>query len=110
MAYDEALAERIRDALHQEPDVIEKKMFGGLCFLRQGNMVCGVVRGDLMVRVGKEAHEHCLALPHAREMDFTKKRRMTGMLYVGAEGIESDQGLAEWVERCLSFTRTLPPK
>ena len=108
MAYDEALAERIRAMLSKD-GVKEKKMFGGVCFLLGGNMVCGITREDLMVRVGAVAYEDALARPHARPMEFTG-RPMKGMVFVGAGGYGSDTGLREWVERGMAFARTLPVK
>lgn len=109
MAYDEALAARIRDKLRRRKGVTEKKMFGGLCFLVNGNMACGVVKDELMVRVGKDAHDETLRIPHARPMDFTG-RPMRGMLYVGRAGIDGDEGLGEWLDRAVRFARSLPAK
>ena len=109
MAYDEGLAQRIREVLEDRDDVSERKMFGGLCFLVGGNMCAGVVGDELMLRVGPEAYAECLALEHAREMDFTG-RPMRGMLYVGVEGIEDDADLAAWVGRGVAFAGALPPK
>ncbi len=109
MAYDEGLAQRIREVLDEEPHASEKKMFGGLCFLISGNMCCGVVGEELMVRVGKEAYAACLAEPHAREMDFTG-RAMKGMVYVGTEGIEADEDLGRWVAHGTAFASSLAPK
>lgn len=109
MAYDEALAERVRARLQTRPDFSERKMFGGLCFMLGGNMCCGVVDSELMVRVGPDAHEDALALPHARLMDFTG-RPLKGMVYVGAEGIASDAGLDDWIGRGVAFAGSLPPK
>ena len=110
MAYDEALADRIRATFAGESGVVEKKMFGGLAFLVNGNMACGVAGGDdLMVRVGPDNHEDALSRPHARPMDFTG-RPMRGMVYVARPGFESDKDLAAWVESGASFARSLPPK
>lgn len=109
MAYDEGLAHRLQDLFEGDRDVTEKKMFGGLCFLHRGNMVCGIVRDELMLRVGPDAYGDCLALPHAREMDFTG-RAMRGMIYVGTEGFEEDEDLEAWVDRALAFARSLPSK
>ena len=109
MAYDEGLAERVRDVLADRPDVVEKKMFGGLSFMLQGNMSCGVLDEDLLVRVGPAAHEAALALPHARPMEFTG-RSMKGMVFVGPEGLESDGELNEWVGRGVDFALSLPAK
>jgi TfoX/Sxy family transcriptional regulator of competence genes len=108
MAYDEVLAQRIRKIVGKREAMSERKMFGGLCFMAGGNMFAGVVRDELMVRVGPDGHADALSRPHARPMDFTG-RPMKGMVYVGAKGIAGD-GLREWVERGLAFASTLPPK
>jgi TfoX/Sxy family transcriptional regulator of competence genes len=108
VAYDEGLAQRIREALEDEP-VTEKKMFGGLCFLLNGNMCGGVAGEDLMLRVGPDAYEDALARPHAREMDFTGKP-LRGMVYVDAKGVEEDDDLRAWLERGVAFAGGLPPK
>jgi hypothetical protein len=101
---------RVREALDARAEVTEKKMFGGHCFLLNGNMICGVTGDEtLMIRVGKDAYEEALAQPHAREMDFTG-RPMRGMVFVGPAGCESDDGLGAWLERGLANARTLPPK
>lgn len=99
----------MRDQLVLEPDVVERKMFGGLAFMVRGNMCCGVVGGELMVRVGADAHGQLAAEPHARPMDFTG-RPMKGMLYVGAPGTDADADLRRWVERVVAHARSLPPK
>lgn len=109
MAYDEALAARIRSALATRRHVTERKMFGGIAFMVGGNMACGVIRDELMVRVGADAHDAALAEPHTRVMDFTH-RPIKGMVYVGAQGIASDADLAGWVERGAAFAASLPPK
>ena len=109
MAYDEGLAQRVREALSDQSAVIEKKMFGGLAFMVDGHMCCGVTRETLMVRVGPDAYEAALARPHARPMDFTG-RPLKGMVYVDREGHEEDEDLQSWVERGLAFTNTLPAK
>ena len=109
MAYDEGLAQRLRELVEEESGIAEKKMFGGLCFLACGNMCFGVVGEELMVRVGPDAYQACLSKPHAREMDFTG-RAMKGMVYVGTKGFESDEGLAAWVKHGVDFASSLPPK
>lgn len=109
MAYDEGLAERIRDVLQEEEGITEKKMFGGLAFMVNGNMSVGVVKEELMIRVGKEKYEEVLEMPHAREMDFTGKP-LTGFAYVDIEGIEDDADLKKFVQLSLDFARSLPPK
>ena len=109
MAYDETTAFRIREALADQTGVTEKKMFGGLAFMVNGHMCCGLAKGELMVRVGPDQYEECLAQPHAREMDFTG-RPMRGIIYVESDGYESDEELRAWVERGLAFVTGLPPK
>lgn len=109
MSYDEGLAERIRERLSDEIGVTEKKMFGGLCLLVRGNMCCGIVGETLMARVGPDQYPECLELPYAREMDFTGKP-LKGMIYVDPEGIAEDEDLKLWVDCCLGFMNTLPPK
>lgn len=109
MACDEKLAERIRVALKGRRGITEKKMFGGVAFLSRGNMLCGVVGSDLVVRVGPDAYEEALARPHAREMDFTG-RPMKGMVYVAPAGVRTARQLDAWLERGLAFARSLPAK
>jgi len=84
-------------------------MFGGLSFLLRGNMCCGVVRDDLVVRVGPEEHDKALAEAHARPMDFTG-RPLKGLVYVGPGGYGSDEALADWVARGVRFATSLPAK
>ena len=109
MAYNEELAERVRRALAPREGLSEKKMFGGIAFMLRGNMVCGIVKDELMVRVGPERYDDALARPHARPMDFTG-RAMKGMVYVTPEGTATDEGLKSWVEQGLGFAASLPPK
>lgn len=109
MAFDEGLAERIRERVGPRMGVTEKKMFGGLCFLLDGNMCFGIVGSELMVRVGADAYDDALALPHAREMDFTG-RSMRGFVFVEADGFSEDEDLAAWMERGLAHASSLPPK
>jgi TfoX/Sxy family transcriptional regulator of competence genes len=109
MAYDKGLAERLREIYEEIAPFDEKKMFGGLAFMVDGHMSCGVVNDTLMVRVGPQLYEHALAQPHAREMDFTGKP-LRGFVYVEPEGFESDAALAFWVKLGLDFVRSLPPK
>jgi TfoX/Sxy family transcriptional regulator of competence genes len=109
MAFDEGLAERIRDLIADQPDMSERKMFGGLCFMRSGNMCFGIVGGELMVRVGPDEYEASLALANAREMDFTG-RSMRGMVYVSEDGLSEDHDLSGWLDRGLDYAGSLPPK
>jgi TfoX/Sxy family transcriptional regulator of competence genes len=109
MAYDEGLAERLRDVLSEQPNLTEKKMFGGLAFMLNGNMFCGIIGEELLVRVGPENFESALSHPHARPMDFTGKP-MKGYVYVESAGFESDEDLTAWAKRGADFVLTLPPK
>jgi TfoX/Sxy family transcriptional regulator of competence genes len=103
MAYDEGLAQRLRDALIDEREVTEKKMFGGLCLLIGGKMCLGIVGEELMVHVG-DAYANALKRDGARKMDFTG-RPMKGMVFVSAEGIESETALEEWVRMGVASAR-----
>ncbi len=109
MAYEEKLAERVRRALAGQEGLAEKKMFGGLSFMLLGNMCCGVLKDDLVVRAGPDRFEEALAEPHARLMDFTG-RPIRGMVYVGPGGYQSDDDLAAWLKRGVDFALSLPPK
>lgn len=109
MAYDESLAERVRAQLTSLPHLTEKKMFGGICWMHQGNMLLGAVRSDLMVRVDKARYESLLAEPGARPMDFTG-RPMVGMLFVGPEGWAEEAQLVRWIDEARAHAAALPPK
>ncbi|MEX2238622.1 MAG: TfoX/Sxy family protein [Dehalococcoidia bacterium] len=109
MAYDEQLAERIREILGPRPDLGERKMFGGLAFMLGGNMACGLIRDELIVRVGPERYHDALAQPHARVVDLTG-RPMRGMVLVARQGIAADGDLEAWIERGATFAASLPPK
>jgi len=105
MAYDQKLADRIRALVAGRPGVSEKAMFGGLAFLLDGRMFCGVNKDDLMVRAGPARHDEALAKPHARSMDFTG-RPMKGYVFVGAEGCRTSKMLAPWVEWSSAVVRS----
>lgn len=109
MAYDEALAARIRTAIGKHPSISERKMFGGIAFLYRGHMFCGIAKSDLMARVGPESYEQVLRQRHVRPMDFTGKP-LKGYVFVEAAGWRTPAAAAKWVERCLAFVKTLPPK
>jgi TfoX/Sxy family transcriptional regulator of competence genes len=109
VAYDEALAHRVRALVGDDPRLSERKMFGGLCLMVDGNMFLGVVGDELMVRTGPDGHADALAQPHTREMDFTGTPMKT-MVFVTPPGIEHDQDLERWVDRALDFANSLPPK
>jgi len=101
MAFDKQLAERIRKGLASHKTV-EKRMFGGLCFMVNDAMCCGVHKNDFVARVGPERHAEALRRPHARPMDITG-RPMQGFVFVGPEGVRTDAQLKKWPEWCASF-------
>lgn len=109
MPYDQGLAERVRTHLSGIWELQEKKMFGGLCFMVSGHMCCGILGENLMVRVGAEQYSHYLAEPAVTTMTFTGKP-LKGFLYVLPEGLSEDQELSIWLQRCLDFVASLPPK
>src|SRR5215468_1498140 len=98
MAYDEKLADRIRQAVGPRPDVTEKKMFGGVAFLLDGKMFVGIVKDDLMVRVGPERYEAALAEANVRPMDFTG-RPMNGYVFVAPGGSRTEKAVKKWTDR-----------
>jgi TfoX/Sxy family transcriptional regulator of competence genes len=108
VAYDERLAARVRDLLADEPVLSERKMFGGLAFMLNGNMCCGIVGDRLMLRLGADLADQALERTHVNPMDFTG-RSMTGMVYVAPEGLRGE-ALRRWLEQAAGFARTLPPK
>ena len=108
MAYNLNLAKRIRSELSGIP-YVEKKMFGGVGFLLNGNMACGVNKGNLIVRVGPEKHAIFLNKPHAKPFDLTG-RPMKGWLMVAPEGYETANQLSAWIKEGVEFALTLPPK
>jgi hypothetical protein len=108
VAFDEGLAERVREALAAIP-VSEKRMFGGLAFMLHGNMCCGVVGDSLMIRVPADEHETILEEPDVRPFDMTG-RPMKGWVVVSEDGIAEDEQLRAWVERSVAFASLLPPK
>lgn len=109
MAYDERLAERVRGVLTRERDVTEKKMFGGVGFMIEGNLACGVNGDDLIVRVGPEAYGDLVLRPHTRPFDFTG-RPMKGWLVVEPAGVATGDDLGYWLSLGTSFARSLPAK
>jgi len=108
MAYSEELAVRVR-AIVGDDGITERKMMGGLCLMRHGNMVCGVMGENLMVRLGPELAGEALEEPHTRLMDFSGKP-VTSMLYVEPAGTADDASLRAWIRRAEDFVATLPPK
>ena len=107
MAYDEKVAERIRKVVGPRADVTERKMFGGIAFLLDGKMFCGIATADLMVRVGPERYEAALARPHVRPMDFTG-RPLKGYVFVSMSGLRSEAALEKWVDEAIAFVATVP--
>ena len=107
--YDERLAERVRGVLAPHRMVVEKKMMGGLCFMLRGHMCCGVMKDQLVVRVGRERHADALAEPHVRPMDFTG-RPLRGFVFVAPAGIRTRRNLDRWVSRGVAFVGSLPKK
>jgi TfoX N-terminal domain len=92
MACDERLVKRIRAVLKRQPGTGERRMFGGVCFMLNGNMVCGVVGTELMVRVGPDKHQDAVQRPHTRKMDFTGQA-MKGYVFVDPQGIKGELAL-----------------
>lgn len=104
------LAERVRAIIGDDPNVSEKRMFGGICFMLNGNMlVCPMKSGSLLVRVGKENEAAAIALPGAAPMTMSG-RRMGGFVEVTREALESEKALSGWIARATDFVATLPPK
>jgi len=109
MPFNEELAARIRDALARKKNIEEKKMFGGVGFLLHGNMLVGVWKDSLIVRVGPDEYEDALIEPHVREFDITG-RPMKGWAMVEAEGVENDDQLKDWIKRASKFVGKLAAK
>lgn len=109
MPFDENLAVRLRPLFQGQYAVTEKKMFGGLAFMVNGHMCCGIVGSDLMVRTGPDAFDHAVKRPHARPMDFTG-RPMKGFVYVAPAGYLSDRDLQSWTQVGLDFVLSQPAK
>ncbi len=109
MAFDELLAARIRDLLSGTEGLAEKRMFGGLAFLLNGNMCCGVHGDDVILRVDPQSAEEALREPHVRIFDMTG-RPMKGWLLVGSEAVASDEQLRSWIGMGVQFAGSLPAK
>src|SRR5262249_11320521 len=109
MAFSEALAGRIRQRLARRKSAEEKKMFGGVGFLLNGNLLVGGWKDSLVVRLGPDEGEEALREPHVREFDITG-RPMKGWVLVGPEGVEGEEQLSAWIQRATKFVGTLPEK
>jgi hypothetical protein len=107
MAYDEKLASRVRALLEGKRGIAEKRMFGGIAFLLRGKMCCGVLKDDLVVRVGSERYSVALSRPHVRPMDFTG-RPIIGFVYVGPRGVKTAAALAKWLNEAVEHAMSLP--
>lgn len=109
MSYDEDLFHKISTLLKSTEDIQPKKMFGGICFMHRGNMLCGIDGKRLMVRVGPDQYKMALGLKHASVMDITGKP-MKGFIFVSPAGTKSKEDLKKWIKLGLNFTSTLPKK
>jgi TfoX/Sxy family transcriptional regulator of competence genes len=109
VAYDEALAQRIRPLIDGRDGVTERKMFGGIAWMVHGNMACGVLGDDLMVRLSAEDAERALAEQHTRPFDMTG-RPMRGFVVVAAEGFDDMGELGRWVDAGADHAASLPAK
>ena len=109
MAFDEKLADKIRDLFKGKRHIAEKKMFGGLCFTVNGHMLCGVEKDNLVVRVGPDQYDWALKQKHARPMDFTG-RPLKGFVYVAPQGYRALSSLKKWLDLATDFVGSLPSK
>jgi hypothetical protein len=109
MAYDMGLEARIDEMIEDWDGYEKKKMFGGICYLRSGNMSFGIWRDSLIVRSGTARHAECLGRAHTKPFDITGKA-MSGWVMVAPEGIESDDELHEWLDLGAHYAESLPPK
>ena len=109
MPYDELLGVRIRAALGPIPNLEEKKMFGGIGFMINGNLACGVHKNEMIVRVGPANYTEALSRPHTHPFDMTG-RPMAGWVMVGPQGCANEADLKDWVARGADFARSLPKK
>ncbi|WP_426357800.1 TfoX/Sxy family protein [Pseudocolwellia sp. HL-MZ19] len=109
MAFDRGLEERLYEHFQARHDLVVKKMFGGLCFILSEHMCCAIIDDKIMARVGPHNYFECLDKPYVTEMDFTGKP-VKGLVYILPEGFESDDDLSYWINFCISFVDSLPPK
>ena len=109
MAFDETLAQRIRQRFGKRNGLTEKKMFGGIGFMLGGNMACGVHGQDMIVRVDPEETDKALSEPHTRRFDLTG-RPMKGWILVEPKGLAKDADLGKWVGVGAKYAESLPPK
>src|SRR5579859_5466572 len=110
MAFNEALAGRVRQRLARRKNVEEKKMFGGLGFLLNGNLLVGVRKDSLLVRLDPDEGDDALREPHVSELKIGGRGTMKGWIVVALEGVQGDDQLAGWIERAIKFVGRLPAK
>lgn len=109
MVYCEELAQRIRDVIGGRDGLTERRMFGGIAWMLNGNMACGAMRDELLVRLAREETDAVLAEPHVKLMEMGG-RSMRGFVTVAAEGVADDADLARWVDAGATYAASLPPK
>ena len=110
MAYDEELADRIREVVQDERGLTEKRMFGGLAFMIDGNMAVGASgQGGMLLRVDPDRTDSLVRPPHVRRFEM-RGREMAGWLRVDAEAVKTDDELRRWVDHGVTYARSLPPK
>lgn len=109
MPFDKTTAGRVRTALGRSKEITEKKMFGGLAFMYQGNMVCGVLKDQLVLRLGNEGAAAALKQEHVSPMDFTGTP-IKSMVYLAPAGFATNRQLENWIDRAVEFAKDLPPK
>jgi TfoX/Sxy family transcriptional regulator of competence genes len=110
LSYDEALAERVREVVHERPGVVERKMFGGLGWLLAGNMACACMTDGLVVRIDPDETQAAIQEPHVRPFGRPGARPMRGFVLVEPEGVERQEDLARWVHAGAARASMLPPK
>ena len=110
MSYDESLANRVRNNLKGKKGIAEKKLFGGVAFLLNGNMAVGVNKNDLIVRVDAEEHEQLVSQRHVRTFDLSGGRPMKGWLLVAPAGLKAEKDLKAWIQQGIDYAGSLPKK
>lgn len=110
MSYDEGLAEKVRNSLKGKKGIAEKKLFGGVAFLLNGNMAIGVNKNDLIVRVDAEDHDQLVSQKHVRTFDLSGGRPMKGWLLVAPSGVKAEKDLKAWIQQGIDFAGSLPKK
>jgi TfoX/Sxy family transcriptional regulator of competence genes len=110
MAFDETLAKRVRHQLARRKNVAEKKIFGGIGVLYNGNLLVGIRKDSLLVRIDPDETDEALREPHVSRMQMTGRGAMKGWIVVGMEGLKTDDQLKVWIQQSLKFVRKLPAK